>query len=92
MNQENILRQCAITKKMFPRTELFRLVKTKEGKIFFDKEYKILGRGIHFSQNPKIVSAFFDMRKRKMVNHFLKAEISEEEFEVLKNEVLKKPL
>lgn len=80
----SVFRQCAITKKMLPRTELFRIVRTKDGNVYFDANYSITGRGIHFSREEKVVEQFFNPKKRKMVNYFLKAEVSEERFQELK--------
>ena len=82
-----INRMCAITRKILPRTELFRLVRTKDGNIFFDKNYNIPGRGIHFSKDPKIVAKFFDPQKRGMVAHMLKVRISGEKMEEMEKEV-----
>ncbi len=89
LTTENVLRQCAVQKKMLPRKELFRIVRTKAGDVFFDPEYTIFGRGIHFSKNPEISAKFFDPKKRGMVNHFLKANISPEKFLEMKEEVEK---
>lgn len=88
MNQDQVFRQCAITKKILPRSDLFRVVRTKRGQIFFDPEYKVLGRGIHFSKNLETVEKFFNPRKRKMVEHFLQAGISENDFSRLREEAL----
>lgn len=79
---------CSITRKIFPRTELFRIVKTKTGEIFFDPNYNIPGRGIHFSKDQKIVEKFFDPRKKGMITHMLKANISVGRMEELKREVM----
>ncbi|MEI7511143.1 MAG: YlxR family protein [Candidatus Peregrinibacteria bacterium] len=86
-NLSQTFRQCAITKKMLPRTKLFRLVRTKEGAVFFDQDYTIAGRGIHFSKPPEVVEQFFSPQKRKMVAHFLKAELFPEQMETLKGGV-----
>lgn len=90
LTTQNIFRQCAIQKKMFPRRKLFRLVRTKRGNIYFDPEYKIFGRGIHFAQDEKTIQKFFDPRKRGMISHFLKAGIPVERFESMKKEVERK--
>jgi len=89
LTTENVFRQCAVQKKMLLRKDLFRLVRTQKGEVFFDPEYKIFGRGIHFSKNPEISTKFFDMRKRGMISHFLKINITPEKFLELKNEVEK---
>ncbi len=86
---ENVLRKCAVQRKMLPRTKLFRIVRTKQGTIFFDPEYKILGRGLHFSRDKKVVDIFFHPKKRGMISHFLKTNISEKQFEELNKEVAK---
>jgi predicted RNA-binding protein YlxR (DUF448 family) len=83
----NVFRQCAVQKKLFPRKELFRLVRTKRGNVFFDPEYKIFGRGIHFHRDLQTVEKFFHPKKRGMLSHFLKMNIPPERFEELKKEV-----
>lgn len=90
LTTENVFRQCAVQKKMMPRTELFRIVRTKRGNVFFDPEYKIFGRGIHFARDEKIIQKFFHPKKRGMVSHFLKMNIVPENFEELKKEVEEK--
>ena len=87
LTTQNVFRQCAVQKEMLPRKELFRLVRTKKGEVFFDSEYTIFGRGIHFSKNPEISAKFFDKRKRGMISHFLKTNITPGKFLELKNEV-----
>ena len=89
LTTENVFRQCAVQKKMLPRKELFRLVRTKNGDVFLDPEYTIFGRGIHFSKNPETSAKFFDPRKRGMISHFLKTKISPEKFLELEKEVEK---
>jgi len=89
LTTENVFRQCAVQKKRLPRKELFRIVRTKKGSVCFDPEYKILGRGIHFSKNPEVFAKFFHPKKRGMVSHFLKVNITPEKFEEIKNEVQK---
>ncbi len=89
LTTENIFRKCSIQKKIFPRSELFRVVRTKQGNIFFDPEYAIFGRGIHFVKDEKTIQNFFDPRKRGMISHFLKTSISQEKFEILQKEVEK---
>lgn len=84
---ENVVRQCSVQKKLFPRKELFRIVRTKRGNVLFDPFYKIFGRGIHFHKDEKTIQKFFHPKKRGMLSHFLKMNVSLEKFENLKNEV-----
>ncbi len=83
----HIFRRCAITKKMFPRTELFRVVRKKDGFVSFDPEYNISGRGIHFCKTPNVVEQFFSPQKKKMITHFLRTEISDIRMNEIKDEV-----
>lgn len=84
---ENVVRQCSVQKKLFPRKELFRIVRTKRGNVLFDPEYKIFGRGIHFHKSRENIQKFFHPKKRGMVSHFLKINILPEKFKEMKKEV-----
>lgn len=50
------LRMCVACRTMRPQNELIRIVKDKEtGKISFDTEKKLMGRGAYICKNPDCV-------------------------------------
>ncbi len=58
------LRKCLITKKMLPKEELFRVVKTKDNKVLFDDNEKLNGRGAYLSRSKEVIE------KAKRINIF----------------------
>lgn len=47
------VRMCAICRKMYPKKELLRLVKTPDGPVFFDATGKKAGRGLYLCKDPQ---------------------------------------
>lgn len=77
----NPLRQCCITKKRYPRSELWRLIRLPDNTIILSKYTTVQGRSLHFSPSPKVLAALFTSEKRRMVNHFLRADIAPDDWE-----------
>lgn len=85
MNPSEVFRQCAITKKKYARNKMLRFLHDAEGNVTIDGEMKKQGRSLHFLHDEKVIKKILDIRKRKMVEHFLKAEISVENWKKLQN-------
>ncbi|MBF4499981.1 YlxR family protein [Savagea sp. SN6] len=49
------LRKCAATGEMFPKKEMIRIVRTKEGEVFVDVTGKQSGRGTYVSKTEEAV-------------------------------------
>ena len=49
------MRKCVITNERFPKKELFRIVRTPEGKVIFDKTGKANGRGVYLSKSKAVI-------------------------------------
>lgn len=49
------LRKCAATGEMFPKKEMVRIVRTKEGEVFVDVTGKQSGRGTYVSKTEEAV-------------------------------------
>lgn len=49
------LRKCAVTGEMFPKKEMIRIVRTKEGEVFVDVTGKQSGRGTYVSKTEEAV-------------------------------------
>ncbi len=80
-----VYRMCSVTREKFLKQDLFRLVKTSNG-VEFDKEQKLQGRGAYIKKDLKTIELAF---KRKSLNKALKAEVSEEIYIALIQELSK---
>jgi len=67
-----VFRKCVITKVIKPKTELFRIVRSKNNAIFIDYEYNISGRGCYIVKDK---SAIIKAKKNKAFSRFLKVEV-----------------
>ncbi|WP_411955487.1 RNase P modulator RnpM [Alkalibacillus sp. S2W] len=68
------LRKCVITQEMFPKKELIRVVRNKEGDVFIDKTGKQNGRGAYLSRD---VSTIEKAKQTKALNRHLNADVDE---------------
>ncbi|GAA0298466.1 hypothetical protein GGQ92_000245 [Gracilibacillus halotolerans] len=50
------LRKCIVTEEMFPKKQLIRVVKTKEGEVFADPTGKKNGRGAYLSKDLEVIN------------------------------------
>lgn len=48
------LRKCVITKEMFPKNDLIRIVRTKDQQVVIDESGKINGRGAYVAKNIQL--------------------------------------
>lgn len=86
---QKIIRQCAISKKRFPRASLSRLVKIKDGHVFLENMHEKQGRSLYFSQDISVIKSLFSEKKKKMVEHFLKTSLSDVQWREICEEALK---
>lgn len=49
------LRKCVVTKEMFPKETLIRVVRNKEGEVFVDPTGKKNGRGAYVSKSKEVI-------------------------------------
>lgn len=66
------LRKCVVTGEMFPKKELLRIVRTKEGEVFFDPTGKKSGRGAYVSMSEEVIQK---ARQKKTLEHHLQVKI-----------------
>lgn len=78
------MRKCLATNEVCPKSELLRVVKNNEGKIFFDYSSKANGRGPYIKCSLEAVEI---ARKRKVLDRALDAKVPDEVYEVLIREV-----
>ena len=74
------LRTCCICRKSFPKSDLIRVVKTADGKIFIDKSGKASGRGAYICKKEDCKGK---LKKLKSLNKAFKCQVSDEIYEEL---------
>ena len=78
------MRRCVVTNESFPKKELLRIVKNKEGEVFVDPTGKANGRGAYIKKSNEAIDLAI---KKKVLNRVLEAEIPEELYEELRGYV-----
>ncbi|WP_282919941.1 RNase P modulator RnpM [Ignavigranum ruoffiae] len=68
------MRRCVVSQEIFPKKELVRIVKNKEGEIFIDPTGKQNGRGAYVGLEPKLVEK---AKKQKSFDKVFGVSISE---------------
>ncbi len=80
-NQKKIpLRKCVATNEMFPKKEMIRIVRSKEGEVAVDLTGKKSGRGAYVSKSVKAVEV---AKKRKVLESQLEVAVPETIYEEL---------
>ncbi|MBU0904645.1 MAG: YlxR family protein [Planococcaceae bacterium] len=80
-NQKKIpLRKCVATNEMFPKKEMIRIVRSKEGEVSVDTTGKKSGRGAYVSKSVKAVEV---AKKRKVLESQLEVAVPETIYEEL---------
>lgn len=80
-NQKKIpLRKCVATGEMFPKKEMIRIVRSKEGEVSVDLTGKKSGRGAYVSKTKQAVEI---AKKRKVLDNHLETKIPESIFDEL---------
>ncbi|WP_088005964.1 RNase P modulator RnpM [Indiicoccus explosivorum] len=74
------MRKCVATGGMFPKKELIRVVRSKEGEVSVDTTGKKSGRGAYVSKSEEAVEA---AKKKRSLNSHLETEIPDEVYEEL---------
>ena len=81
MKQRKVpMRSCVVTREKFPKMELVRVVKNKEGEIFVDESSKANGRGIYLKKDKEV---FEKARKNKILNRHFETEVKESVYDDL---------
>ncbi|MCT6923587.1 MULTISPECIES: YlxR family protein [Bacillales] len=74
------LRKCVATGEMYPKKEMIRVVRSKEGEVSVDITGKKSGRGAYVSKSEKAVE---EARKKNSLGRQLEVAIPEEIYEEL---------
>ena len=85
MEKKVPLRMCIACRAMQPKKNLVRIVKNSENQIFVDKTFKANGRGAYLCNNATCLEKCI---KTKALNRAFKCEISNEVFEIIKNDIV----
>lgn len=74
------LRKCAATGEMYPKKEMIRIVRSKEGEVSVDLTGKKSGRGTYVSKTEEAIEL---ARRNRSIQSQLKAEVPEEIYDEL---------
>ncbi len=74
------LRTCVVTKEVYPKKELIRVVATKEGQVSVDLTGKANGRGAYLKLSEAVV---LKAKKSKALDRKLEVEVPEHIYEEL---------
>ncbi|MBQ0139349.1 MAG: YlxR family protein [Kurthia sp.] len=74
VNRKVPLRKCSGTNEMFPKKEMIRVVRSKEGEVSVDETGKKSGRGAYVSKTEAAVAA---AKKKNAFRNQLEVEIPE---------------
>ena len=80
MKKGPVLRCCALTKERLPKSELFRIVRDKEGNVFVDDTNKANGRGCYLKKDREVI---LNAQKSKVLDRNLNVEVNESIYEEL---------
>lgn len=80
MSKKIPLRKCIVTKERFPKKDLVRIVKNKEGQIFVDETGKANGRGAYINLSKSTIKKAKD---KKILSRVFESEIDDLIFEEL---------
>ena len=75
-------RMCVITHEKYPKKELIRIVKNKEGEVLVDTTGKANGRGAYLKKDKEV---FEKAKKTKALDRILEIEIPDSIYEELNN-------
>lgn len=87
MINENIFkRRCVSCREKFNKFDLIRIVKNKQGKIFYDETSKKEGRGAYLCKRP---DCFKMAQSKKSINRALKSNIPQDIYDELSGKFFK---
>lgn len=80
MKQKIPLRRCVVTREQFPKRELIRIVRNKEGFVSVDLTGKANGRGAYVQKDPDVIA---QAQKRKVLERQLEVSIPQTVYDEL---------
>ena len=82
--KKNPMRKCLAANELCPKKDLLRVVKSPEGKVFFDYSSKANGRGAYVKASLEAIDI---AEKKGVLNRALETNVPSEVFETLRKEV-----
>ena len=76
------LRRCIVTKQQLPKSELLRIVRTKDGQVLVDETGKVGGRGAYIKKDIEVLET---AKKRKTIERALEVKIDDNLYEEIAN-------
>jgi predicted RNA-binding protein YlxR (DUF448 family) len=73
-------RKCVVTKEMYPKKQLLRVVLNKEGEVFFDRSGKANGRGAYVVNKESVI---LKAKKGKILDKVLEVTVPESVYDAL---------
>ena len=71
---------CVVTREKFPKKELIRVVKNKDGEVFVDETGKLNGKGAYLKKDREVIEK---AKKSKILNRILEIDIPDSIYEDL---------
>ena len=81
-NKRIPLRTCVVTKEQFPKQELLRIVRDKEGNVTVDETGRANGRGAYIKKDLEVLEK---ARNSKILEKRLECSIEENVYDEIKN-------
>ena len=81
-NKRIPLRTCVVTKEQFPKQELLRIVRDKEGNVTVDETGRANGRGAYIKKDLEVLDK---AKKTKILEQKLECTIDDSIYEEIKN-------
>lgn len=75
------LRKCVVTNERLPKSDLLRIVKNNEGKVFVDLTGKANGRGAYIKKD---IEVFNTLRNKKILERVLEVKIDDGVYDEIK--------
>ena len=85
-NKRIPLRTCVVTKEQFPKQELLRIVRDKEGNVTVDETGRANGRGAYIKKDLEVLDK---AKKTKILEQKLECTIDDSIYEEIKNVIEK---
>ena len=74
------MRKCLATNESFPKKEMFRIVRTPEGKVLVDDSGKANGRGAYLSKTREAIAI---AKQKSILDRHLEVKVSDEIYQEL---------
>ncbi len=79
------LRMCIVCRNMYDKRQLNRIVKDKEGNVFYDETGKKNGRGAYVCSNEECLKK---LAKNRILNKAFKMQINEETYNQIMEKII----